>query len=450
MIMYDVLVIGCGPGGYAAALQAAKKGGKVAIVEASKPGGTCVNAGCIPCKIWTKASDFVTSVQSIQAFGIKAEIKNIAYKTIVERKDNVAGDIQTGMASLLDNRGVELIKGKAVFKSPTSVTVDGKTLESKTVIIATGSSLDIPKVKGLDKAFMTTDDFLDMTEIPESVLVLGAEYIEIEIASILNAFGCKVVMATSARRILQREDQEISQRIKQSLVQQGIEILTGLALESVSPQKSMFDCLLSGAKEQTVSASRVLVSSRKANTADLGLSEIGLTLREDGSIPVNDYLETNVTGIYAIGDVAGEWMLSHEASSMGMIAAENSMGGSTGFNRNLIPRGLWSAPEMGCVGMSEAEAEKNGFDVEVGTYPYAISGYAMGRDEQDGVVKIIADSRYDEILGVHIVGKHAVEIVGEAVMAMQLECTSKELAKSIRLHPTFSEIVIDAAKGIEF
>ena len=447
--MYDVLIIGNGPGGYASALKVAELGGKAALIEASKPGGTCVNVGCIPSKVWMQAADFINSTQAIKAFGIDAEIKGIDLKAIIERKNSVVNNIQTGIGEVLSSRGVEMINGRAHLKNASTIDVDGKRLEGRSIIIATGSSPDVPNVEGLEEALITTDKLFDMTEIPKSVLILGAEYIEVEAASLLNSLGCKVVMATKDSRILCREDQETGQRIKLSLTRRGIEILTRRRLGSVEKKGSFFDCRLSETDEQIIQADKVLVCSRKPNTAGLGLSEIGVRLREDGSILANDHLESSVKGIYAVGDVAGEWMMSHEASSMGETAAKNAMGQNVVYPRRLVPRGLWSTPEMGCVGLSEEEAEKQGYDIEVGTFPYALNGYAMCQNEPDGAVKIISDNQYDEILGVHIVGKHAVDMVGEAVLAMQLECTAKEWAKGIRLHPTFSEIIIQAAKNIE-
>lgn len=447
--MYDILIIGCGPGGYACALNSAQTGAKVAIVEASEPGGTCVNRGCIPSKVWTQAADFMDASKAVKLYGIKADIKKIDFAALVEHKNGVAGDIRAGMEAMIQSRGIDLIQGRAVVESPSTVKVGDTSYESKAIIIATGSALAVPDIQGLDAALMTSDDLLNMTRVPESILVLGSEYIQIEMASILNSLGCKVVMATSARRILEKEDQDVSQRVKQFLTEKGIKILTGMTLASVSKKKTLFECQLAGAKEETLKVQKVLVADRKPNSENLGLENAGVKLGENGSVLVNEYLETNIKGVYALGDVTGKWMLSNEASAMATVVAKNATGQSIKYSGNLVPRGIWTSPEVGSVGLSEEEAEKKGFDVEVGSFPYAINGYAMCRNELDGAVKIITETENDEILGVHIVGKNAVEIVGEAVLAMQLECTSKELAKSIRLHPTFSEVLVDAAKDID-
>jgi dihydrolipoamide dehydrogenase len=448
--MYDVMVIGGGPGGYAAAIRASQLGGKVGLVEAAEIGGTCVNRGCIPTKVWLRASYLLYWIRHADEFGIKASIQELDLQTIVERKNGVSSDIRMGMEGLLGNNGVEVIKGRAVLKNPRELNVNGTILEAKKIILATGSRLDIPEVPGLEEAALTTDEMLQMTEFPSSVLIWGATGpIEVEVATLLSVFGCKVTLACGSRRLLPKEDGDTSQRLAQALREQGTEVLPRFNLKSVEKSERGYDCLLVGPEDRNVEVEKVLVSSRKPHTAHLGLEQVDVRLNEDGSIWVNKKLETSVKGIYAIGDVTGGWMLSHAASAMAVCAAENAMGKTNKFPFHLIPRGIWTIPEVGTVGLSEEEAEKQGYDVEVGDFPYSINGLAMVRDEMGGAVKVISDARYGEILGVHIVGANATELVGEAVLAMQLEATASELANSIRVHPTFSESVVDAARDAE-
>jgi len=447
--MHDLIVIGCGPGGYAAAIRASQLGGKVAVIEAADIGGTCVNRGCIPAKIWHEAASILRSIRKGKDFGIEASEPKLNLKSIVERKDGVSGEIRMGMEGLLANNGVELIRGSAVFKGTQVVDVEGNTLEARKFIIATGSSLLFPDIPGLKAAAMTTDDVLEMKKVPSSILICRADFIEVEMANILNTFGCKVFLASDASRILPREDHDTSQRVAQALREQGVEIVTRATLESVKKKKGGFACRLTGPKERTVQVAQVLVSSRRPNTTEIGLDKLGVRLNEDGSIQVNDTLETSVTGIYAIGDCTGGWMLSHASSSMAVVAAENAMGQGGKFPFRLVPRGSWTAPEVGSVGLSEEEAERQGLEIETGIFPYSINGLAACRNEVDGAVKIISEAKYGEILGVHIVGGGATELVGEAVLAMQLECTAREFARSIRIHPTFSEAVVDAARDAE-
>ncbi len=447
--MHDLIVIGCGPGGYASAIRASQLGGKVAVIEAADIGGTCVNRGCVPAKVWHNATSILQSIRKGADFGIESAEPKLNLKTIVERKNGVSGEIRMGMEGLLANNGVELIRGKAVFKGPKAVEVEGNALEAKKFIVATGSSLAFPDIAGLKEAAMTTDDLLEMKKVPESILICRADFIEVEMANILNTFGCKVVLATDASRILDREDHDTSQRVAQALREQGVEIVTRASLESVKKKKGGFACKLAGPKERTVDVAKVLVSSRRPNTDELGLTKLGMKFNEDGSIQVNDFLSTSVDGIYAIGDCTGGWMLSHSSSSMAVTAAENAMGQTGKFPFHLIPRGSWTSPEVGAVGLSEEEAEKQGIEIEIGIFPYSINGLAACRNEVDGAVKIVSEAKYGEILGVHIVGGGATDLVGEAVLAMQLECTARELARSIRIHPTFSEAVVDAARDAE-
>ncbi len=445
--MYDVIVIGGGSGGYAAAIRASQLGGNVGLVEAAEIGGTCVNRGCIPTKVWLRAAYLLHWIGKGGEFGINASVQEPDLEAIVERKTGVSGDIRMGMKGLLANNGVEVIRGRAVLNSPREVNVNGNMLESKKIIIATGSFLNVPDIPGLEEAAMTTDQVLEMTEVPSSVLIWGSPGpIEVEMATLLNVFGCKVVLTSESRRLLPKEDGDTSQRIAQALREQGIEVLPRSTLQSVRKVETGYACLLSGSKEQSVEVHKVLTSARKPNTTHLGLDQIGVRLNKDGSIRVNERLETSVDGIYAIGDATGGWMLSHASSSMAVVAAENAMGARRKFPFGLIPRGIWTMPEVGAVGLSEEEAEEQGKDVEVGDFPYSIDGLAMCRDQMNGAVKIISDARYGEILGVHIVGACATELRGEAVLAIQLEATARELAYSIRVHPSFSESVVDAAR----
>ena len=444
--MHDVMVIGGGPGGYAAAIRASQLGASVALVEAGEIGGTCVNRGCIPSKVWQRSASLLRSIRKGHMFGLKVSVKEMDFKAIVERKNGVAGDIRMGMEGLLANNGVETIRGHAVLKNDREIEVEGTVLEAGKIVIATGSRLDIPDIPGLGNVAMTTDEVLNLEQLPGSVLVWGSIAMAVEIANTLSVFGSKVVLATDQSRILEDEDHDTSQRVAQSLREQGIELLTRYTLESVRKSDAGHEAVLTGRKEKVVPVKKILISRRKPNTQEAGLEQVGVNINEDGSIAVNDKLETSVPGVYAIGDAVGGTMLSHAASSMAVTAAENAMGRSGSFPFHLVPRGIWTIPQVGSVGLSEEEAEKKGIDVEVGDFPYSINGVAMAYDEMAGSVKVVSDPRYGEILGVHIVGANATDLVGEAVLAMQLECTVKELANSIRVHPTYSESIVDASR----
>lgn len=444
--MYDVIVIGGGPGGYAAGIRASQLGGKVALVEAAEIGGTCVNRGCIPTKVWLRAANLLRWIHRADEFGIKTSAEEIDLQSLVTRRNGISSDTRMGMEGILKNNGLEIIRGLAVLKSPREVDVDGTMFEAKKMILATGSCLDIPEIPGLEEAALTTDQVLEMTKVPSSVLIYGSGPIELEMATLLKAFACKVYLVPGPDGLLPREDRTPRQWVTKGLKQQGVELLRRFTLESVQKSKGQYRANLSGPEDRTLNVERVLVSSRKPNIANMGMEKIGVRLNENGGIRVNKMLETSVEGIFAIGDATGGWMLAHASSSMGVTAAENAMGKKSNFAFHLIPRGIWTVPEVGAVGITEKEAKKKGIDLKIGDFPYSIDGLAMARNEMEGSVKIISDARYGEILGVHIVGACATELIGEAVLAMQLEATVQELAMSIRVHPTFSESIVDSAR----
>jgi dihydrolipoamide dehydrogenase len=441
--MYDVVVIGGGPGGYAAAIRASQLGGKAALVEAGDLGGTCVNRGCIPSKVWLQAASLKDAIESAESFGLTAALQGWRLGTLVERKNGVGGDIRGGMEALLKKNGVDLVRGRGVLKHAREVSVEGKSYETKKIIIATGSSPVLPAVQGLSGLILTAEEVFDLEELPKSVLLLGGGPIEVETASVLAAFGVKTTLALPERRILPKEDHGTSQRLAQTLKDRGIEILRGVKAETISESEGGVRTKLG---EKWVQAAKLVVGGRKPNTAGLGLAGLGLQQDGEGAIPVNEKLETAVPGVYAIGDVTGGWMLSHAASTMGVVAAENVMGRPARFRSHLVPRGLWTNPEVAAVGLSESEAQKQGIEIVVGSFPFPVNGLAMLRGQVEGSVKIVAEARYGQILGVHIVGAGATELIGEAVLAMQLECTLNELAHTIRLHPTFSECIMDASR----
>ena len=446
--MYDVIVIGGGPGGYAAGIRASQMGGSVAIVEAAQMGGTCVNWGCIPSKVWLRAAALKQAIEKSDELGIDASVGGIDFGTIVERKNGVSGDIQMGMGGLCSSYGIEVVTGTGALKSPREVDVDGNALEAKSIIIATGSSIAVPDIAGINGAAITTDEVFNMTEIPGSILINGAGHIEVEIASLLAAFGSKVHLVAPRGRVLPKEDGDTSQRVGQVLREQGIEILSRYTLDSLQQADGGYAASLKGSEDLSVTVERVLVSSREPNTGNLGLETVGVELTDEGFIAVNDNLATSVDGVFALGDVAGGWMLSHAATYMGVAAAENAMGEDSPFPSRLVPRALFCAPEVGAVGLSEEDAEEEGIEVETGDFPYAINGAAMAYGDLEGAVKIVADAEFGEILGVHIVGARATELIGTAVLAMQLETTADDLARTIMVHPTFSESIPLAAQDV--
>jgi dihydrolipoamide dehydrogenase len=448
--MHDVVVIGGGPGGYAAAIRAAQLGGKVALVEEAELGGVCVHRGCIPTKVWQKAAEILRSVRSAPQFGIDAEVKSIDFGAIIEQKNKACGKIRMGMEGLLANNKIEVVKGHAAFKTPREIEAAGRRLAAKNFIIATGARLEAPELPNLKAALLSVEAVHEMRAVPASVLVVGAESVDVEIAALLNSFGAKVLLAADGRRILPQEDGDSSQRLEQALRESGIDILNRATLASVAPAADgRFACALAGPKAKTVEVERVFICRRRPNSDRLGLEKAGVAVAAEGFIQVDERLKTSTAGIYAIGDVAGGSLQSHGASAMGVCAAENAMGRKVDFPAHLVPRGTWTSPEVASVGMTEEAAEKLGLEVETGYFPYSINGMALARNEPSGAVKVVTDVNYRTIYGVHIVGPHATELIGEAALAMQLEYTTAEFAAGIRVHPTFSEALVDAARDAE-
>jgi len=444
--MYDVIIVGGGPGGYAAGIRSAQLGGKVALIEAADIGGTCVNRGCIPAKVWGQGAFINQMIQKAETFGIKAKIESTDLSVLSARKDGISGDIKMGMGGLLVNNRIEVIEGKGKIKGPGKVDVAGKVLEGKSIIIATGTSPGLPDIKGIKDAHFSTEQLFAMEKVPESVLVYGADHVEVEMASILNAFGCKVTLAFEGARILPAEDGDTSQRITAVLREQGVEILPRTTLKSVKKSGKNFEATLAGKEETSVTVSRILTSVREPNTGDIGLDSAGVSLDDNGFLTVNESLKTSVDGIYAIGDVTGGWQLSFAATAMGIVAAENAMGQESTFNKRLVPRGLNTNPEAAAIGLSEEEAEQMDYEVEVGMFPMSVNALAMAQDVLDGAVKIVSDAKYGEVLGVHIVGSHATELIWGASLAMQMEATVEEIARTMVVHPTFSESMIFASQ----
>jgi dihydrolipoamide dehydrogenase len=444
--MYDVVIVGGGPGGYAASIRSAQLGGKVALVEAADIGGTCVNRGCIPAKVWGQGAYLNRLIQNAEVFGITATVNSTDLSVLVDRKDGASTEIKMGMGALLGNNGIEVIEGNGFIKSPGVVEIDGKQLKAKSIIVATGTSPVLPDIKGIQDVHLSTDQLFAMDQVPESVLVYGADHVEIEMTSILNAFGCKVRLAFEDARILPAEDGETSQRIAAVLREQGVKILPRVFLKSVKKSGKSFQAVLAGKEEQSVAVNRILTSIRQPNTHKIGLETTGISVDDKGFVKVDENLKTNMDSIYAIGDVTGGWQLSYAATVMGVVAAENAMGQSSIFNNRLVPRGLNTFPEAAAIGLSEEEAEQMDYEVEVGDFPMSINGVAIARGELDGAVKIVSEAKYGEVLGVHIVGSHASELIWGAGLAMQMEATVEDIARTIVVHPTFSESITLASQ----
>lgn len=451
---FDIVIIGGGPGGYVAAIRGAQDGAKVALVEKRKLGGTCLNWGCIPTKALYHSAKALGAVMKSESFGVELGGAKVGFNLAkaVERKDGIVDKLVGGVGQLLKGNGVEVFNGSAFIDSATQVTIkrhsETETITAKNIIIATGSEPAMIPAFNIDrKDILTSTEMLDMKEVPESLLIIGGGVMGCEFATIFARFGSKVTIVELLDTILSTEDKQVVRTVAKSFKALGIEIKTGVTVESVSAGE--FDggsvkTVLAGGEE--IITSKALVSiGRSFNSTGLGLEDLGVEL-DRGSIKVNERMETNVKGVYAIGDVVGGMLLAHVASAEGMVAVKNALGGSVKMDYSVIPAGIFTDPEIASVGLREKEAKERGIEVKVGRFPYAASGKALGMGESDGFVQVVVDPETDKVLGASIVGAHATDLIGELALAMKTGATVADIAGTIHAHPTLPEIVQEAVE----
>ena len=448
---YDIAVIGAGPGGYVAAIRAAQTGARVLVIEKDELGGTCLNRGCIP----TKA--FLSDVKPLRRIKISSvyegrEGLSLNLEKMVNRKNEVVSTLINGIGTLFKSNHIHWVRGVGSFLDSKTIGVvqDGKreTYTANSIIIATGSKAGtIPTVNIDGRKILSTDDILNIRKAPWDLVIIGGGAIGIQFATIFSALGTEVTVVEMLPKILATEDDEVIRRLQRVLEGDGITILTDTNVSGAWPKRNKVEVEVqekSGGKGQ-LRAEKVLVATERTPcTEGLGLEAIGL--RTDGPfIEVNAKMETNVDGVYAVGDVIGKMMFAHAASAEGIIAAENIMGRSREIDYRRIPTCAYTFPEIASVGMREREAREGGLDFRVGRFPYRSSGKAAAMGEPEGFVKIIAEKELGEILGIHILGENATELIGECVLAMNLEAAVEDLAEVVKAHPTLSETIVEAA-----
>ncbi len=450
---FDVLVIGGGPGGYVAAIRAAKNGAKTALVERKEFGGTCLNIGCIPTKTLIAGVDVYHKARHAMEFGVKisGEISP-DWEAMLARKDSVIKTLRGGIGSLLKAAGVTVFKGHGAFTGRKTVkVVDGEggeveEITANKIIIASGSETLVPGFIPKGKRVITSTELLSIPEIPKSLLILGGGVIGCEFACLFAELGTKVTIVEMLDSIMPNIDRETSRVVAAQMQKMGIEIMNGKPLGDLKAD----DKGVSGkVGDLTVSADYLLVSiGRKPALEGMNLAASGVKTNERGWIPVDSSCRTNVPGIFAIGDATGSWQLAHAASAMGVVAADVACGKKNAFDGSLVPGCIFTSPEIGSVGKSQEQCDKEGIETRVGKFPFAALGKAMAINETVGFCKIIADAKTDQILGVHIVGPHATDLIAEACPALHLEITAKELGKAIHAHPTLGEAMMEAAHAV--
>ncbi len=444
-----IIVIGGGVAGYPAALRAARLGAQVVLIERDKLGGVCLNWGCVPTKTLLQSAQVYSNVKKASSFGVKAENISIDFPAVMRRKEGVVRQMTTGVEKLLKDKKVEIIRGTATFFEQKTIKImeTGQIIQGDKVIIATGSVPLRPDIGGMDGPHvMTSNDIMSSKSLPESVLVIGGGYIGVELGQLLSRLGVRVTIVEILSRILPTEDEDVGEALKKRLQDDGIDIYTGSTVEKLEPSKEMATVTYSTPEEKkTVRVEKVILAvGRRPCAEGLGLEKIGIRVDNDRII-VNNHMETNIPGIYAIGDVIGGIMLAHMAMVEGKCAARNAMGINSEIDYGFVPRCIYTFPEIGAVGMTEREARERR-NVKVSRFPLHANTKANILGETYGMVKIIAEEEDGEILGVHIVGPNATDLVSEAVFAMEMEATVEELANAIHPHPTLAEALGEAAQ----
>ena len=444
-----VVVIGGGPGGYPAAIRVAQLGGKVTIIEKDEFGGTCLNRGCIPTKSLLQSAGVYHLAKESKVFGINISGSSVDFPAVMARKNTVVKQLVGGLGGILKSHGMTIIKGTGEIVDAKTVKVKetGETIKADKIIIATGSVPSRVPIPGIDlPGVINSDGALSLDKLPKSILIIGGGVIGMEFAQVMKRMDVDVTVVEMLPQILPTEDEEISKTFSGMMQKEGVEIFTSTSVSKIEA-KGDKKLVSFGDKQKEVDLVLVAVG-RSPYTEGMGLDKAGVAM-EKGFVKVNEYLETSVAGIYAIGDVIGNYMLAHVATAEGETAAQNVLGHKHKMSYRSVPRAVYTNPEVASVGMTEKEAKAKYGDVQIGRFPFVGCGKALVINETGGLVKIIADKKYGEVLGVAILGPHATDLINEAALAIQMEATFEELAHTIHAHPTIAESIMEAALDVD-
>lgn len=452
---YDLIVIGAGPGGYTGAIRAAQLGLDTAVVEMdSRLGGTCLLRGCIPTKAMLHSADLVSELATAKIAGIEVADWKIDFAQVMKNKADVVDKNAKGVEYLFKKNKIttEKGRGKLIDRNTVEVTQDGesRTIKArKGVILAMGSKpTEIPVFPVDGKRIITSDHILDLEKLPKSLVVLGAGAVGTEFASIFARFGVETTLVEMLPHVLPIEDVDCSKELERSLKKDGIKVRTGTKLSKADVEPRGVELTLEkDGKEEVLKTDVLLVAvGRSPMTKDCGLQEAGVRMHERGYVLVDDFMRTSVEGVYAIGDIVPTPALAHCASAESIVAAEHVAGHDTHpVNYKTVPNATYCRPEVASVGMTEQAAKDEGYDVEVGKFPWAASGKARIKHQTGGFIKIVRDKKYDEILGIHIIGPAATDLISEAAALIHLECTNEELSRIVHAHPTLAEGMLEAS-----
>lgn len=443
MAKYDVLIIGAGPGGYVAAEEAARLGKKVAVVEKKFIGGTCLNVGCIPSKAYLQHSHWLLSMKEAAKHGISTNLEGIDFEKLVNRKDQVVSALQGGIHATFKILKIDYYEGEAIFDKDKTFIVNGEKISGKDVILATGSYPFIPPINGIDSAaYLTTDTFFSLKVLPKKFVIIGGGVIAIELAFAMKPLGVDVTVVEVAPQILLTEDEAARSIIRNKLKALGVRIFEGASIKEVTKRAVVLED--GGAQE----FDQLLVATgRKPNTKLA--QEMGAALTERGFIKVDDYYETSIPHVYAIGDLTESYMLAHVASMEGIKAVKAiCRRAEEPVDALGVPRSLYTSPEVASFGLSEEEAKEQGYNVQTEQLPFSFNGRALAAAESEGFVKLISERRYHQLLGAVIVGEHATDLLQQLILLRQAEGTLDQVVDTVFAHPTISELIQEVAKRI--
>jgi dihydrolipoamide dehydrogenase len=457
--IFDVIVIGAGPAGYVAAIRAAQLKQKVAIVDKQWLGGVCLNVGCIPSKSLLKNAEVAHTLRERgKDFGFSFENLKLDYGAAVKRSRQNSERLVKGVGFLMKKNNITVFMGEAKFKAKDILVVtdkDGKVTElaAKNIIVATGASAAVPGAWKVDgEKILTYREAILQDKLPKSVIVIGSGAIGAEFSTIWKSYGVDVTIVEMLPRIVPLEDEEVSKELEKEFKKRGIKTMVGHKVESVEATRTGVKVKVSAdGKETILEADQALVAiGFRPNSTGLGLEEIGVKINERGFVEINEKMQTNVAGIWAIGDVTGKLMLAHVGSAMGIICAEHIAGHETvTLDYEMMPRATYCMPQIASFGLTEVQARERGHTIKIGRFPFQANGKALGLGDYAGWVKIVVDEKYGEILGAHMIGPEVTELLPELTLARMLELTPHEIARNVHAHPTLSEVLMEAAHAAE-
>ena len=451
---FDLIVIGSGPGGYVSAIRAAQLGLKVAVVEKDKTlGGTCLNVGCIPSKALLESSDHYASAKhSFKKHGLNFKDLSLDLKQMMSRKNKVVSDLTGGIKFLFKKNKITSFQAWASLKSPHEVQISNEIIKGKNIVLATGSQpIELPFAHFDKETVISSTEALSLETVPKKMVVVGGGYIGLELGSVWKRLGSEVVVIEAGSRIVSSIDKELSDKFLNLLKKQGLEFELNSRLKKLETKKGMarLEYEDENKKVQFLDCDKVLISvGRKAFTEKLGLENIGIETNELGQVEVDENFRTKEKFIFAIGDLIQGPMLAHKAEEEGVAVAEIIATGTGHVNYNTVPSVIYTHPEVASVGKTEEQLKEEGIEYLAGSFPFLANGRAKAMDQTEGFVKVLADKKTDKILGVHIIGPRAGDLIAEAVVAMEFQSSSEDLARSFHAHPTLNEALREASLAV--